>query len=195
VDHKVPGDVTQCLLAWGAGDPAALDALLPLVYRELRGLAARYLRRERREHTLETAALVHEAYVRLVDQRRVEWHNRAQFFALASRMMRRVLVDHARRRRFAKRGGGQQRLTLDDATLFARQRPLDFLALDEALDRLEARDPQQCRLIEMRFFGGLTFDEIAQLQGVSTPTVARRWRLARAWLYARLQAGQEAHDA
>jgi RNA polymerase sigma factor (TIGR02999 family) len=177
-----PGDITRWLREWSQGDEAALDRLMPAVYGELRRLAAGRLRRERGDHTLETAALVHEAYLRLVEQAHVKWANRAHFLAVAARMMRRVLVDHARRRRYLKRGGAVRRLEIADLDeVPARGR--DWLALDDALNRLAALDQVQSRIVEMHFFGGLTHEEIAAVLGVSVPTVVRRWRAARAWLY------------
>ena len=178
-------DVTQLLLAWGAGDQAAGDRLLAAVYTELRRQAARAMRRESSEHTLQTTALVHEAYLRLVDQRRVVWQNRAHFFGVAAQLMRRILVDHARERRAAKRGGGARPLTLgdvDDAAAPAADAGADVLALHEALERLAALDPEQARLVELRYFAGLSIEETAEALGVSPATVKREWAIARAWL-------------
>jgi RNA polymerase sigma factor (TIGR02999 family) len=181
------GDVTGLLVDWNNGDQQALERLTPLIYDELHGLAAHYLRRERRDHTLQATALVHEAFVRLIDQRRVQWRNTVHFKALAAQMMRRVLVDHARSHRYQKRGGGARKLSLDELGEISagRQQP-DVVEVHEALDELTAMDPELGRIVELRFFGGLTSDEIAEAVGVSIPTVTRRWRMARAWLYRHL---------
>jgi RNA polymerase sigma factor (TIGR02999 family) len=179
-------DVTGLLVAWSEGDAAALDALLPIVYAELRRQARRALRREAEGHTLQPTALVHEAYLKLVDQRPDRWQGRAQFFGIAARCMRQVLVDAARTRRAAKRGGGARPITLSDAEqLVAAPAELagdDVLALDEALTRLAALDPEQARLVELRYFAGLTLDDTAATLGVSPATVSREWTVARRWL-------------
>jgi RNA polymerase sigma factor (TIGR02999 family) len=181
-------DVTGLLIAWSEGDSAALDALLPVVYAELRRQARRALRREAAGHTLEPTALVHEAYLKLIDQRPSRWQGRAQFFGVAARCMRQVLVDAARTRRAAKRGGGVRAITLGDAdgvaTPTAGGEPVgdDVLALDEALTRLAALDPDQARLVELRYFAGLTLDDTAATLGVSPATVSREWTVARRWL-------------
>jgi RNA polymerase sigma factor (TIGR02999 family) len=181
--------VTQLLLEWGAGDRDALDRLLPVVFDELRRLAGAYLRRERADHTLQPTALVNEAYLRLVDQRNVGWQNRAQFFGIAANLMRQILVDHARRRDAEKRGGSnRQRLSLTQAERIAREQEVDVLALDEAMERLAAFDPQQARIVELKFFAGLTIEETAEVLGVSHATVEREWKLARAWLRRELSA-------
>ena len=177
------GDVTQLLVDWNNGDEAAEAKLLPVVYGELRKLAARYLKHERSDHTLQTTALVHEAYIRLVDQRRVEWRNSLHFFALAASMMRRILVDYARRRRYAKRGGGARTVSLDEVPEVSSERAEHLVAVDEALDALSAIDPELSRLVELRYFGGFENADVAELLGVSVPTVVRRWRVAKAWLY------------
>ncbi len=156
---------------------------MPLVYEELRGLAKRYMVRERQGHTLETSALVHEAYVKLIDQARVQWSNRTHFYAIAAQTMRRILVDHARSHKYQKRGGGAPKVELDEALQLGTEQPPDLVALDDALKRLAAADPQQSQLVELRFFGGLSHPEIAEVLGVSLSTVERKWRLARAWLY------------
>jgi RNA polymerase sigma factor (TIGR02999 family) len=179
--------VTELLLAWGAGDPAALDALLPVVYEELRQQARRALRREGVGHTLQPTALVHEAYLRLVDQRRARWESRTQFFAVAAQVMRRVLVDHARTRRAAKRGSGAAHLTLADADLAAVTEAdvpseIDVLGLDDALERLAALDPDRARLVELRYFAGLSIAAAAAVLGVSPATVGREGAVARLWL-------------
>lgn len=175
-------DVTQLLIALSGGAPDAMDQLVPLVYDELRGLAQRVLRGERRDQTLGATALVNEAYMRLVDQKRVHWQHRAHFFAVAAQLMRRILVDHARARRAAKRGGGQARVPLDDAVIAAEQQSGDLLALDEAMTRLAAFDAPQARIVELRFFGGLTIEETAEVVAASPATVKREWTLAKAWL-------------
>jgi RNA polymerase sigma-70 factor, ECF subfamily len=169
-----------------SGNKAALDELLPLVYDELRRLAAYHLQRERSDHTLQPTALVHEAYLRLVDQRAVDWQNRAHFFGLAAEMMRRILVNHARARQAAKRGGYETRISLDEVLDWAEQREVDFVALDGALEKLTVLDPQQARIVELKFFGGLSVEEIATLLTISTATVKREWRMAKAWLFQQL---------
>jgi RNA polymerase sigma factor (TIGR02999 family) len=208
MNNKPVGEVTQLLLRWRAGDEAALAALLPLVYEELRSLARRHLRHERDSHTLQRTALVHEAFLRIVDQRQVDWESRSQFYAIASQMMRRILVDHARRRCAAKRGDGAQHVDLE-AVLLAEGRDvdagraaasplpatepqIDFAAIDDALQRLEALDPQQGRLVELRFFGGLSIKETADIIGISPATVKREWAIARAWLQREIAAGEGA---
>jgi len=174
--------VTQLLVNWGRGDQDALAELTPLVYEELRRLAARYMRRERPDMTLQSTALVHEAYLRLVDQKNARWQNRAHFFGVASQLIRRILVDHARRHHTAKRGAGEMVLSLDDAAGLPNQRGVDLIALDRALDALAELDPQQSRVVELRFFTGLTVEETAEALGISTATVKRDWTAARAWL-------------
>jgi RNA polymerase sigma-70 factor, ECF subfamily len=176
-------DITTLLSQARHGDAEALDALLPLVYTELRRMAARYLRKERAGHTLQPTALVHEAYMRLVDQEHKDWRNRAHFLAIAAHMMRRVLVDHARSRNFQKRGGGAVRVALDEAFVFAAERSDELVALDDALNALASVDERKCRVVEMRFFGGLSVEETAEVLGVSTTTIMRDWSMARAWLY------------
>ena len=175
-------NITHLLKEWSAGDRRALDRLTPLVYEELRHQAARYLRRERPGHTLQTTALIHEAYLRLIDAKDVHWQSRAHFFAVAANLMRRVLVDHARRRDAEKRGGSHIRLTLDEALATAPETDVDVLAVDEALNRLANFDPQQARVVELRFFSGLNVEETAAALGVSPKTVKRDWSVARAWL-------------
>jgi len=175
--------VTELLRAWSDGDAGARDQLMPLVYEELRKRAAAYLRRERRGHTLQPTALVHEAYLRLVDQRRAAWQNRAQFFGVASQMMRRILVDRARARRRAKRSGGWGRVTLDEAAKVTPPVDVDILDLDAALRELAAFDPRKSQIAELRFFGGLSLDETGQVLGISLATVERDWQAARAWLF------------
>ena len=176
-------DVTRLLLNWSEGDQASLDKLLPIVYQELRRLAQHYLRQERPDHTLQATALVHEAYLKLVDTRNVEWQSRAHFFAVAAQMMRHILVDAARQRRAHKRGGGHK-LPLDEAmSVPGETKEVNLIALDEALNRLAQIDPQQSRIIELRYFGGLSTEETAKALGVSPTTIKREWRVARAWLH------------
>jgi RNA polymerase sigma factor (TIGR02999 family) len=179
-------DVTRLLLAWSDGEPSAGEALIEAVYGELRRMARGYLRRERLDHSLPPTALVHEAYMKLVDQRRVKWQNRAHFFAIAARVMRRILVDHARGRASAKRGSGST-LTLLDVDASLDPPNVDVLALDVALEKLAAIDPRQSQLVELRFFGGLTVDEAATVLDVAAITVKRDWALARTWLYRELR--------
>ena len=174
-------DVTRLLVSWSSGDKVALERLMPLVYSELRRLASQYLRRERPDHTLNTTDLVHEAYLILVKQDQVESHTRAQFFGIAANLMRQILVKHALRRRTAKRGGGN-RVTLEDTLALVEQPRIDILALDRALEKLAVLDPRQSRIVELRFFGGSTEDEIAELLGISPSTVRREWRIAKALL-------------
>src|SRR3954453_13001435 len=179
-------NITELLVGYGRGDKEALDKLMPIVYNELRQQAARYLRRERAGHTLQTTALIHEAYVRLVDQRNVQWQNRAHFFGIAAQMMRRILVDHARTKKRAKRGGSDVKVSLADATVLVKGQDLDVVALDEALNRLAEIDEQQSRVVELRFFSGLTVEETAEVMGISPATVKRDWSVAKAWLHREL---------
>ncbi len=181
-----PGEVTRLLLDWSRGERSALDALVPHVYGELRRQADRYLRGQRAGHTLQATALVHEAFLRLVDQTHVSFKDRAHFFAVASRAMRQILVDHSRRRHAGKRGGDATRLVLEDGTASVEPRGVDLMALDGALARLEELDPAQARLVELRFFGGLTVEETAVVLGCSPATVKRSWNSARAWLFGEL---------
>ena len=174
-------EVTRLLIAWRQGEQAALDELIPLVYGELRRIATHYLRRERRGHTLQTSALVNEAFLRLIDQT-VDWRNRAQFFGISAQLMRQILVDHARHRGRAKRGGEQLHVELEEALDVAQTRDTDLVALDEALSALAQLDQQQSRVVELRYFGGLTIAETAEVLGVSSSTVVREWDLARTWL-------------
>lgn len=182
--------ITELLMAWSGGDRDALDHLLPLVYDELHRQAARYLGRERPDHTLQPTALVNEVYLRLVDQRRMSWQNRAQFFGLAAQMMRRILVSHARARRAEKRGGGGPRLTLGEELALSPQREVNLLALDEALTKLETIDPEKSRMVELRFFSGLSVEETAEVLSVSPRTVDRQWQTAKAWLHREMQRGE-----
>jgi RNA polymerase sigma factor (TIGR02999 family) len=190
MDEVSPGGVTRLLAEWQGGDDRALEQLMPLVYGELRRLAGRYLNHEREGHTLETHDLIHEAFLRLVDQRQVDWQGRAHFFGIAAQMMRRILVDHARRRGAQRHGGDVRQLLLDEVNDLALHRDADLVALDEALTELAAVDEPLARIVDLRFFGGFEHDEIASLLGVSNPTVRRRWRLAKAWLYRRLSNGE-----
>ncbi len=184
-------EVTRLLSAINAGDPGAKEALVPVVYAELRILAESYMRKERSGHTLQPTALVNEAWIRLADQSRVEWKGRAHFFGIAAQAMRRILVDH-HRRRTASRRGGERAVTLIDDAADTFSDPLDLLALDEALDQLAEMDPRAARVVELRFFGGLSVEETAAVLDVSEPTVKRDWRSARAWLYGRLAGGSSA---
>ena len=182
-------DITGLLLAWNNGDDAVLERLVPLVHSELRRLAKGYMRRERPGHTLQTSALINETYLRLVDGPRVSWQNRAHFFGIAARLMRRILVDFARERNFKKRGGGRQQVSLEVAMLVSPAPDADVVALDEALDALAQVDERKARVVEMRYFGGLTEKEIASVLKVSGETVRRDWRLAKSWLLRRLTEG------
>ena len=179
---STPDEITRLLIAWNQGDQRARNELTPLIYDELRRLARGLLRRERPGHTLQPTALVHEAFLRLIDQSQVNWQNRAHFFGAAARLMRQILINHAEARRAAKRGGETERISLEDVDQFAAASEIDLIALDEALRRLERLDPQQGRIVEMRYFSGLTIDEIAEAIGVSPATVKRDWSMARAWL-------------
>jgi RNA polymerase sigma factor (TIGR02999 family) len=181
----VSENVTQLLIAWGRGDEAARDELIPLVYDTLRRIARHHLRGERAGHTLETTALINEAYLKLVEQS-VSWQSRAHFFGIAARLMRQLLVDYARSRHRLKRGGDLQQVSLTAAAQIAQEQAVDLLSLDEALETLGEIDPQSSRIVELRFFGGLTIEETAQVMGISTPTVERGWRAARAWLQTEL---------
>ena len=187
-----PNEITERLIAWGAGDRAALDQLLPVVYQELRRMAGNYLRQENPGHTLQPTALVHEAWLRLINQARVNWRNRAQFFGVAAQMMRRILVDHAKAKHREKRGGDAVKLSLDDVINLSRERAAELLALDDALDELTRVDERKSRVIELRYFGGFSVEETAQILGVSPETVMRDWKLAKAWLYQQIR--QEADE-
>jgi RNA polymerase sigma factor (TIGR02999 family) len=179
---QTPEGITQLLICWNNGDQAALEKLMPLVYEELRRLAGNYIRRERQGHTLQPTALVNEAYLRLVDQN-ANWQNRAQFYGIAAQLMRRILVDHARLKHAEKRGGSvQQRLSITSAERLSAKPDFDVLALHEALEGLATIDPQQARIVELKFFGGLSIEEIAEVLGVGHATVERDWKMARAWL-------------
>jgi RNA polymerase sigma-70 factor, ECF subfamily len=178
-----PGEVTKLLLDWGNGNKAALDRLTPLVHEELHRLAHRHMRLERPNHTLQTSALVNEAYVRLVDQRNLHWKNRAHFFSIASTIMRRILVDLARAHYRAKRGGGAVQVSLDEAAIVSRERAAELIALDEALTRFAAIDERKSKVVELRFFGGMSVEETAEALRLSPITIKREWSAAKAWLY------------
>jgi RNA polymerase sigma factor (TIGR02999 family) len=187
----VPGtpdqhEITQLLAEWSDGDQSALDELYPLVYDELHRLARRYMSREKKGHTLQTTALINEAYVRLVDQKNVHWANRSHFFAISAQIMRRILIDHARRHAFAKRGGGAQQVSLEEVAVITRDASRELVRLDEALKSLAEVDPRRSQVVELRYFGGLNNEEIAGVLNISENTVTRDWNLARAWLYREL---------
>lgn len=175
--------ITQLLVAWSEGDQSALERLTPLVHEELRRLAHHYMKGERPGHTLQTSALVNEAYLKLIDQKHVAFKTRSQFFALSATLMRHILVDHARNRRYLKRGGMAQRISFDEAMVVPSKRDTDVLAVDEALDRLTALDPRKGKVVELRFFGGLSVEETAEALHISAVTVMREWSMAKAWLY------------
>ena len=183
VNTAAPNQITQLLVDWSNGRQEALAELLPVVYGELRRAARRSLRRERPNHTLSGTALVNEVYLQLVDQTAVQWQNRAHFFGIAANLMRQILVQHARRHQTAKRGGGQDLVALDEAAVVPTERSVDLVALDEALNNLAERDARKSRIVELRFFGGLSTEETAELLGISPRTVKREWRLTKAWLY------------
>ncbi len=183
VHQDSPEQVTQLLVRWRDGDRQALDALMPIVYTELRGMAHRYLQRERSDHTLQSTALVHEAYVRLIGQKLPEWQNRAHFFGVAARLMRQILVEYARGHQAAKRGGNACKVTLEEGSLLAQQADLDVVVLDDALQDLAKLDEQQSRIVELRFFAGLSIDDTSEVLGISPATVSREWTTARIWLH------------
>ncbi len=183
-------EVTQLLVAWGDGDQSAFDKLMPLVYDELHTLARRYTARERPEHTLQASALVNEAYVRLIDQRNMRWQNRAQFFGIAATLMRRILVSYARSRHYLKRGGNARPISLDETLIVSEERSLEVVALDDALTALAVMDARKSQIVELRFFGGLSIEETAEVLGVSPGTVMRDWTLAKAWLRREITAGK-----
>jgi len=183
VEHEPPSEVTQLLQVWRGGERNALDALLPLVYKELRRRAHFQLRNERANHTLQSAALVHEAYLRLVGVSGPQWESRTHFFAIAAQLMRQILVDYARRHGAAKRGGSVCKLSLEDATMMSRRKDVDVLALDEALNHLAKMDPRQSRVVELRFFAGLSLEQVSEVLEIAPATVQRDWTAARAWLH------------
>ncbi|HKG60423.1 MAG TPA: sigma-70 family RNA polymerase sigma factor [Pyrinomonadaceae bacterium] len=179
-------EITQLLAQWREGNQSALDDLYPLVYDELHRLARRYMSRERKGHTLQTTALINEAYVRLVDQKNVQWANRSHFFAISAQIMRRILIDHARRHQYAKRGGGARQVSLEEAATVVPDQSEELLRLDEALKSLAEMDPRRSQVVELRYFGGLNNEEIAGVLHISENTVTRDWNMARAWLYQQL---------
>jgi RNA polymerase sigma factor (TIGR02999 family) len=187
-EEIAPGDVSQLLRAWRNGDQGALERLTPIVYAELHRLARRYMRGERAGHSLQTTALVNEAYMRLVDYKRMQWQNRAHFFAVSAQLMRRILVDHARRHNL-KRGGGLKRVSLENIALVDNERGEDLVALDDAMKRLAEFDSRKAQVVEMRFFGGLSVEETAEVLRISAVTAMRDWSTARAWLYRELAGG------
>lgn len=174
--------ITALLVRWREGDREALDEMMPLVYKELRRMAHYHMRRQRQDHTLQTSALINEAYLRLVEHKNMRWQNRAHFFAVAAQAMRRILVDHARARGYDKRGGGALKVSFDEAVIGAQERGAELIALDDALKDLAAIDPRKCQVVELRYFGGLSVDETAEVLGVSSVTVMREWRSAKGWL-------------
>jgi RNA polymerase sigma factor (TIGR02999 family) len=183
--------ITQMLVDWGNGDQAALEKLTPLVYEELHRLARLYMRRERPGHTLQTSALVNEAYIRLIDWKNIHWQNRAHFFGVSAQLMRRILVDFARSRNYAKRGGAARDISLEEAMIVSQDKDVDLVELNDALDSLAVLNERQSRVVELRFFGGLQLDEIAEVLKISVGTVRRDWSLARAWLHRELSAAQD----
>jgi RNA polymerase sigma-70 factor (ECF subfamily) len=191
MSKPLPEEVTQWLLDWSGGDKSALDKLMPVVYDELRRLAHRFMSRERKDHTLQTTALVNEAYLKLIDQRNVSWQNRAHFLAVSSKLMRRILVDYARSRRYAKREGETHKVALEEAAMVSKERGADLIAVDDALISLEVVDPRKCQVVELRFFGGLTIEETAEVLQASHATIERDWTSARAWLYREISRGQQ----
>lgn len=184
--HPQEHQITQLLAEWSGGNQSALDQLYPLVYAELHRLARRYMSRERKDHTLQTTALINEAYVRFVDQRNVHWANRSHFFAISAQIMRRILIDHARRNAYAKRGGGARQVSLEETALVVQDNSSEFIRLDEALKSLAELDPRRSQVVELRYFGGLNNEEIATVLKISENTVIRDWNMARAWLYRQL---------
>jgi RNA polymerase sigma factor (TIGR02999 family) len=187
---EVRGEITKLLADYGRGNRDVLDQLLPLVYDELRGIAGAYLAKERADHTLQPTALVHEAYIRLIDQRTTDWRNRAQFYGLAAQMMRRILINHAVAKKAEKRGGGDRPVSMEGLTIAFDDTNFDLIDLNEALDHLAGLDKQKCEIVEMKFFGGMTTEEIAAALGCSASTVERGWTFARSWLYKELESRQ-----
>jgi RNA polymerase sigma factor (TIGR02999 family) len=178
----IPNEITELLLGWSKGDKEALEHLIPLVSSELRRLARRYMAKERSDHTLQTSALINEAYLRLVNQKSVEWKDRAHFFAVAAQIMRHILIDHARQYHYEKRGAGAQKVVLNDATVLGQQRAKELIALDDALIELAGFDPRKSQIVELRFFGGLSIEEVAEVTSTSPATVKRELRAAKLWL-------------
>jgi RNA polymerase sigma factor (TIGR02999 family) len=187
---KTPNEITEQLIAWSNGDATALDKLIPVVYQELRRMADQYLRREDLSHSLQPTALVHEAYLRLIDQTKVQWQNRAHFFGVAAQMMRRILIDHAKTKHRLKRGGTAIKVSFDENVNVSEERAAELIALDDALQELAQMDERKSRIVELRYFGGLSVDETAEVLGVSNKTVMRDWNFAKAWLYQQLTATQ-----
>ena len=187
MDKNAPQEITQLLVAWGGGDKQALDKLMPYVYEELRRLARTYMRNQKSDHTLQTTALVNEAYLRLIDSSQVKWQNRTHFFAISAQLMRRILVDFARAKKADKRGGGDPKVTFDEALPVAGEKESDLIALDEALKELAAMNERQAQIVEMRYFGGMTEKEIGEALDVSERTIRRDWNVARAWLFRELK--------
>jgi len=181
--------ITELLVEWSNGDKAALDKMVPIIHGELRRLASSYLRKERKDHTLQTSALINEAYLRLVDCKSIAWKNRAQFFAVSAQIMRHILIDHARKRQTDRRGGPAQKVPLDDVAELADKQAAHFVVLNDALDALSAIDPKKARIVELQYFGGLTAQETAAVLDISSRTVEREWRKARAWLYREITGG------
>lgn len=184
-----PEEMSQLLRDWSNGDQAALDKVMPVVYQELHRLAHHYMRKERLGHTLQTTALVNEAYMRLANYKKMRWQSRAHFFAVAAQVMRRILVENARSKNFAKRGGGAEKISLDETAVVSAGRTAEVIAVDDALTELESWDPRKGRIVELRFFGGLSIEETAQVLKVSPTTVQREWRSAKAWLYKAIRKG------
>ena len=188
-DQKAPSEITQMLIELTDGNQDVVNRILPHIYDELRRLAGSYLRRERSDHTLQPTALVHEAYMKLIDQKRVRWQNRAHFFGIAAQVMRRILLDHARKHQAEKRGGEIDKLPIEEEILVvSHDKSAELIALDDALEELAKLDPQKARVVELRYFGGLSIEETAEVTGVSVPTVNRQWRMAKAWLYSQIAA-------
>ncbi len=183
-------NLTGLLIEWRQGDKTALDRITPLVYDELRRIAHRYVQREREGHTLQTTALVNEAYLRLAGQQRIDWQNRSHFFAVSAQVMRHILIDHARRRHFTKHGGDARQVSLEDAAVMSQERAVELIALDEALDELAKLDQRKSRVVELRYFGGLSLEQTAEVLEVSLMTVRRDWRAAKAWLYKRVMSDE-----
>lgn len=191
---KSAQEITQLLVAWSEGDELALDQLAPLIHAELHRLAHNYMKRERPGHLLQTSALINEAYIRLIDWKNVRWQNRSHFFAVAAQLMRRILVDFARDKQYLKRGGGALQVSLSEAASFVIQRNVDFVALDEALTELANIDPRKVRVVELRFFAGLSVNEVAELLEISEETVMRDWRLAKVWLLRQVRGEVSVHE-
>ncbi len=187
MSERTPSEITQMLIELTGGNKDVVNQILPHIYDELRRLAGSYLRRERSDHTLQPTALVHEAYMKLIDQKKVRWQNRAHFFGIAAQVMRRILMDHARKHSAGKRGGEAEKLPLEEEILIvSTDRSADLIALDDALQGLAELDPQKAKLVELRYFGGLSIEETAEVMGVSVPTINRQWRLAKAWLHSQV---------